>query len=351
MKHRIFSAILAAAAAALLVLTPSASLQAAAASGSSDSSDPVVIVLDPGHGGPLQNSDNQGATYSPYTEKDLTLQLAKAVKAELSVYDNVTCYLTRNDDSSMTLAERAQYAADRDADMLICLHFNASGSHDFYGSEVWTSAFGHDYAVGASFGQTELAMLSSLGLYSRGVKTRIGQHGDYYGIIRSSAADGVPCVLIEHCYLDNGEDRSKLGGTSFLSQLAHADAVSIAAWFHLKSAAYNLDFTGFTRPEVADAPKSGIPQDTTPPEVCTLEQIGRSGSKVSFRLTGCDTDTIYPLLYYSYSVDGNTTALQIWPKGGDSVTFTINAPIGTKVSGTVFNSYELSTESNVITVN
>ena len=332
------------------LLAPQAALHAQAASAAPTAQNPVVIVLDPGHGGPLENSDNQGAIYAPYREKDLTLQLAKAIQAELSVYDNVQCFLTREDDSSLTLSERASIAAAHHADMLICLHFNASNRHDYYGSEVWTSAFDHNYAVGASFGETELAMLSGLGLYSKGVKTRIGQHGDYYGIIRHSDAAGIPCVLIEHCYLDSEEDRSLLSGKDFLSQLAHADAVSIAAWFHLKSSSYGIDFGQYVRPETADAPAGGIPQDTTAPDVCTLEQIGRSGSRVSFRLTAADTDSSYPLLYYSYTVDGKTSRLQTWPKGASSVTFTIQAPKGTQVFGTAHNSYELSTDSSVLTV-
>ena len=52
--------------------------------------DPTVIVIDPGHGG-----DNLGAEFDTYTEKNMTMTVALAMKEELEKYDNVIVYLTR----------------------------------------------------------------------------------------------------------------------------------------------------------------------------------------------------------------------------------------------------------------
>ena len=46
---------------------------------------PIVIVIDPGHGG-----ENLGAEYDGYTEKDMTLIVAKAMKKELEKYNKQT---------------------------------------------------------------------------------------------------------------------------------------------------------------------------------------------------------------------------------------------------------------------
>ena len=73
----------------------------------------TVIVIDPGHGG-----ENLGAQVDGYTEKEMTMIVAKAMKEELETYDNVVVYLTRESDQELSLEERAQFAKDRNADFL-----------------------------------------------------------------------------------------------------------------------------------------------------------------------------------------------------------------------------------------
>jgi len=76
----------------------------------------TIIVIDPGHGG-----ENLGAQIDGYTEKEMTLIVARAMKEELETYDNVVVYLTRESDQELSLEERAQFAKDRNADFLFCL--------------------------------------------------------------------------------------------------------------------------------------------------------------------------------------------------------------------------------------
>ena len=85
----------------------------------------IVVVIDPGHGG-----ENLGAEYEEYTEKEMTLIVAKAMKAELEQYEGITVYLTRTGDEDLTLEERCDYAASVNADFLFCLHFNMSEYQD-----------------------------------------------------------------------------------------------------------------------------------------------------------------------------------------------------------------------------
>lgn len=71
--------------------------------------EPVVVVLDPGHGG-----ENLGAEYGEYTEKEMTMAVAKAMKEELEKYEGIEVYLTHETDKDMSLEERAVFPRHQD---------------------------------------------------------------------------------------------------------------------------------------------------------------------------------------------------------------------------------------------
>jgi N-acetylmuramoyl-L-alanine amidase len=80
-----------------------------------------TIVIDPGHGG-----GNVGATGpSGVHEKDLTLILAQALKAELERRLPVRVILTRNEDASLPLETRTAIANQNKADLFVSLHLNS----------------------------------------------------------------------------------------------------------------------------------------------------------------------------------------------------------------------------------
>lgn len=170
----------------------------------SDADGNVVVVIDPGHGG-LEGGADDGAAYNDAIERNINLIVAKSMYAELSKYEGVKVYLTHDSaDESMTLGERAEFAKSVNADFLYSIHFNASEEHNYYGAEVWIPTSGQFYVNGYQFASIELGELTSLGLFSRGIKTRIGTDDDeYYGIIRECKRRDISAVIIEHCYLDN----------------------------------------------------------------------------------------------------------------------------------------------------
>ena len=124
-----------------------ASLNVQAAPRAQETGERVTVVIDPGHGG-----DNEGTLEGITKEKEMTMVTALAMYEELTKYDNVDVYLTHTDDVSMSLADRAQFAAERNADFLFSIHYNASVDHDLFGSEVWISSVQPYNAYGYQFG-------------------------------------------------------------------------------------------------------------------------------------------------------------------------------------------------------
>lgn len=307
---------------------------------------PVVVVIDPGHGG-----ENLGAECNGYTEKNLTMIVALAMKEELEKYEGIEVYLTREGDKDMSLEERAEFAASKNADFLFCLHFNMSAEHDLFGSEVWVSAFGEEHQEGYSFASGEMELLEEMGLYPRGIKTRLNDRGeDYYGIIRHSTARGIPSALIEHCHLDQENDTSFYTSGEGLESLGILDATAVARYYGLKSEILGVDYSGWPKVEIP-VPTGAVKPDLTEPDVCMIDvgDVNTETGDIEVSVYASDYDSY--LLYYSYSWDGgkNFSDLQKWePRSADNLTFTMKAPPGTipEVVVKVYNKYDIKTESN-----
>lgn len=309
---------------------------------------PVTVVLDPGHGGA-----NLGAEYNGYTEKDMTMIVAEAMKEELEKYDGVEVYLTREGDGDMSLEERAEFAASQNADFLFCLHFNMSLSHELFGSEVWISAFGEEHQAGYAFAGAEMELLENMGLYPRGIKTRLNDKGeDYYGIIRHSTARDIPSAIIEHCHLDQERDESFYSSREKLKQFGILDATAAAKYFGLKSDILGVDYSGYRKEEIP-VPNAPVKPDTSEPDVCVIDvdHVDEETGEITVSVYASDYDSY--ILYYSYSLDGGESfsSLYEWePRSSDMLQFTAKAPSGTvpELVVNVYNKYDYITASNHI---
>jgi N-acetylmuramoyl-L-alanine amidase len=91
-----------------------------------------TIVIDPGHGG-----DDEGVHGASGTiEKDLTLQVAKRLKAALESRGGVRVLLARDGDDNVPVDRRAALANNNKADLFISLHANASMKPEIRGAQV-----------------------------------------------------------------------------------------------------------------------------------------------------------------------------------------------------------------------
>lgn len=312
----------------------------------SENTDNIVIVIDPGHGG-----ENLGGVYESFLEKDMTMIVADAMKDELSKYEGVTVYLTHSDDRDMSLKERADFAKDVNADFLFCLHFNKSVRHDLYGSEVWISAFGKEYAEGMSYARIHMQAMEEMGIFSRGIKTKVNDRGtDWYGILRNCTENGVSSALIEHCHIDNKKDSVFCDSDEELKAFGKADATCAAKFFHLKSNELGVDYSTYDVHEIP-IPAEPVLPDTTEPEISMIELVSADyeTGEVTLQISGEDPDS--PLMYFSYSINGGQSysELKPWP-GTDTFEFSFYIPSGYKpyIIVRTYNLYDLFKKSNCL---
>jgi N-acetylmuramoyl-L-alanine amidase len=99
-----------------------------------------TVVIDPGHGGDVDvegvrgpGAKGPGGTF----EKHVTLTIGRMLKSALEARLGVRALLTREDDRTVYLDERAAFANNNKADLFISLHLNASVSRSPSGAEVF----------------------------------------------------------------------------------------------------------------------------------------------------------------------------------------------------------------------
>lgn len=316
---------------------------------------PVIVVIDPGHSG-----ENLGAQCDGYVEKDLNMAVARAMKEELEKYDNVVVYLTHETDVDMTIKNRALFAKEKNADFLFCLHFNSSVNHNLFGAEVWVPAYGDLYVAGRQFAEIEMAQLTDMGLYSRGIKTRLNDDDeDYYGILRYCSELNVPSALIEHCHLDHDNDRGFYQDSEEkLKAFGRADAEAAAKYLGLSSTEKGIDYSDYPRLEL-ESKSEAVRPDKTEPDECSIEvvSIDEETGEVTVKMKAADYDSY--ILYYNYSFDGGNTYSELsgWPRpewnsSEPELTFTVTVPFNKDIElrTNAYNGFDVWKESNIINI-
>jgi len=88
---------------------------------------PLVVVLDPGHGGRWPHDGAHGRR--GLHEKVIALQVAQKTK-ELLEGQGATVILTRDTDDDVPLADRVRIANEAGADVFVSIHCNAMEKHE-----------------------------------------------------------------------------------------------------------------------------------------------------------------------------------------------------------------------------
>ena len=308
----------------------------------------IVIVIDPGHGG-----TNMGARHNGVIEKEATMQVAVAMKEELEKYDGVVVYLTRTGDESLELIERAQFARDVKADILLSLHFNMSELHDLHGSEMWISSQGALRTEANRFAKIEQMLLSEYGIETRGCFTRLNDEGsDYYGVIRESAKFNIPAVIVEHCYLDRPEEYQFYDTDAALDRLGRIDATAVAMAYNLSSEELGVDYSRHYISNTA-LPEGLLAEDVTAPEL-TLDIVDFNENTNALSLNLKVTEEESSLVYYQYSFNNGKTFSDEIPFYTDKEVVIDTKAYPSADSGFIvraYNAYGLYTDTESIDLN
>ena len=228
----------------------------------------LIVAIDPGHGG-----DDTGAMgYHHLQEADITLAVAKKLRAELEEIPGVSAVLTRSGDYFVPLRKRIDIARKFQADVMISIHCNASRNHDATGTEVYfLSLTGATDEASRSFAESENAadligggtppagddlmgilfdlrqndtirrsselaenLLDALRQEDR---LSIGRGVKQAGFVVLKAPD-IPAVLVETAFITNPREASMLKDPQFQSKMAERIALGVQEYMknHARSA-------------------------------------------------------------------------------------------------------------------
>ena len=224
-----------------------------------DADGPLVIVLDPGHGG-----IDPGAQRNGVNEADLMLQFAQDLREVLLRAGNYKVFLTRDEDRFVSLEGRVKIAHDLGADLFIALHADALQEGVAHGATAYTLAEEATDAASAALAERHdrndlLAGLDLTGQDDRvadilmdlarldntprsqalaahligGIETKLGHvHKDpirqaAFSVLKSA---DVPSVLLELGFLSTAQDLENLQDPVWRSGMADGIRDGIRSW-------------------------------------------------------------------------------------------------------------------------
>lgn len=99
----------------------------------SSSRRPLIVMIDPGHGGKDPGAVGKGRT----REKDVVLSISRKLHKLLKTDSRIRPYLTRNRDVFLRLHRRTQLARGREADLFVSVHADAARRKSARGASVY----------------------------------------------------------------------------------------------------------------------------------------------------------------------------------------------------------------------
>ena len=219
----------------------------------------LVIVLDPGH-----DSTHAGAGGNGVREEKAVLKIGLYLKEELSKYENVSVYMTRegeacafpntigvSEGSKRCNEARVAYAQSVGADVIVSLHLNSFTSTSPNGVLAFVQNNNYDANAGAisqNLGKSIVDRIAELGLANGGIVQKDsdwdtvpeeyyyadGSMADYYRVLRYAKKVNIPALIVEHAFVSNASDVQKvLSSEDGLKALALKDAQGIVDYYGL----------------------------------------------------------------------------------------------------------------------
>lgn len=170
----------------------------------------LLVVIDPGHGGPDPGAVGIGGL----KETDIVLDIGRQVTALLQ-QQGVSVLITRNGEYDLDLEPRVQMAEQANATVFVSIHANSIdlSRTDVSGLETYY------YQSGQVLAQTiHQSILQATGIPDRGVRT-----ARFY-VLRKTT---MPSVLVEVGFVTGQDDAARLSNSSYRTQMAGAIARGI----------------------------------------------------------------------------------------------------------------------------
>jgi N-acetylmuramoyl-L-alanine amidase len=226
-----------------------------------DSGRDIVIAVDAGHGGVDPGASGKRGTH----EKNVVLEIAKALAARINAEPGMKAVLTRDGDYFISLKERTLRARRAKADLFVSIHADAIANPDVSGSSVyvlsdrgasseaarWLAERENaadlkggiklddkdavlanvllDLSQTASISASMVAaenILKSLDQIGEVRKPRVQQAG--FVVLKSP---DIPSMLVETAFISNKEDERKLSLPAHRARLANAIFSGIEQYF------------------------------------------------------------------------------------------------------------------------
>ena len=221
----------------------------------------VTITLDPGHGGEDPGAVGRGGSY----EKNVTLAVARRLKAKIDAEPNMRAVLTRDTDFFVPLHVRVQKARRIKSDLFVSIHADAFTQTDANGSSVFAlSESGASSSAARYLAQKENAAdlvggvniavkdpmlaktlldLSQTATISDSLKLGKAVLGEIGGINRLHKgsveqagfavlkAPDIPSILIETAFISNPEEERRLNDEAYQDKMAEAILSGMKKYF------------------------------------------------------------------------------------------------------------------------
>jgi len=215
-----------------------------------------TIVIDPGHGG-----DENGAKGARGTlEKTVTLSVARRLKAALEARLGARVLLTRDDDRTLPLDDRAAFANNNKADVFVSLHANASLRRTAAGAEVFYLSLDRADEEARRVADAEGVAMPVFGGGTREIDVILWEMAQTRHLSRSAAlaaliegqlrtavpmspraiqqapfrvlvGANMPAVLVEVGYLTNAEQEAALTNAPFQARLVQSLTDALSRFF------------------------------------------------------------------------------------------------------------------------
>lgn len=221
----------------------------------------ITVAIDPGHGGEDPGAISRSGTH----EKDITLAIAKKLKAKIDKEPNMRAALTREGDYFISLPMRLVKARQLNADLFVSVHADAFIKPHARGSSVFalsergaTSAAarwlakkeneadligGVNMNIKDPYLKQTLLDLSQTATINDSLKLGrevLSQIGDINHLHKSDVEQAgfavlkspdIPSILVETAFISNPDEEKKLKNAAYQDKLAEAMLAGIKRYF------------------------------------------------------------------------------------------------------------------------